>query len=384
MAELTPRIAAELAKEVYFVQNESTLPFFLARAELSAATDKKQKLTAEVGGRLLRTTKDGFGVCAMGGKGYEKDCFLIFRGSTSANRNADWISNGRIGVQFSSNGLPVHIGFNSIFKSMLPGIKEFLLANKNIETIHCVGHSLGGAVATLAADWVKTYLKKSVKLYTFGAPKPGLMLFATNLTRKLEKKNIFRTYHASDPVPMIPLFPFVQPPLPGYGHYIPSNESILSAEAHDMGKYLTSVKESTWTQLERRTAPYNVESMVEEWLRSKSPVTSSSHKIWQWINSGLIYVLKKIAGPLIHALQAGLMGVLTIADMVAMILKKGLDLLKAAGDWVRRLVHKMMQAVGMAVVKKDEELTQAVIRRVLSKVMEKTNEEAKRAIQMIN
>jgi len=28
MTVLTPRIAAELAKEVYFVQNESTLPFF--------------------------------------------------------------------------------------------------------------------------------------------------------------------------------------------------------------------------------------------------------------------------------------------------------------------------------------------------------------------
>jgi len=320
----------------------------------------------------------------MGGKGYENDLFLIFRGSTSANRNADWISNARIGVQFSQNGLPVHTGFNSIFKSMLPSIKEFIIANKDIQTIHCVGHSLGGAVATLAADWVKTYLKKTVKLYTFGAPKPGLMLFATNLTAKLEKKNIFRTYHASDPVPMIPVFPFVQPPLPGYGHFIPSNESILSAEAHDIGKYLTSVKESSWNELERRSPPYNAESMVEEWLKSKSPVTSSSNKIWQWINAGLIYVLKKIAGPLIVALQAGLMGMLTITDMVAMLLKKGLDLLKAAGEWVRRLITKMMQAVGIMVVKKDEDLTQEVIRGVLSKVMEKTNAEAKRAIQMIN
>jgi len=384
MSVLTPRIAAELAKEVYFVQNESTLPFFLARKELSASVNNKQKLTAQVGGRLIRTAKDGFGVCAMGGKGYEKDLFLIFRGSTSANRNADWISNARIGVQFSQNGLPVHTGFNSIFKSMLPSIKEFIVAHKDIQTIHCVGHSLGGAVATLAADWVRSQLKETVKLYTFGAPKPGLMLFATNLTTKLEKKNIYRTYHASDPVPMIPVFPFVQPPLPGYGHYIPSNESILSAQAHDIGKYLTSVKESTWSELERRSPPYNAESMVEEWLKSKSPVSSSSHKIWQWINAGLIYVLKKIAGPLIVALQAGLMGILTITDLVAMLLKKGLDLLKAAGEWVRRLITKMMQAVGMMAVKKDEDLTQDVIRGVLSKVMEKTNAEAKRAIQMIS
>ena len=102
----------------------------------------------------------------MGGKGYEKDLFIIFRGSTDANNNADWISNARIGVQLSSNSFPVHIGFNEIFKSMLPSIKNFIDDNKgNIENIHCIGHSLGGAIATLAADWVKTSLKRNVKLY---------------------------------------------------------------------------------------------------------------------------------------------------------------------------------------------------------------------------
>jgi len=383
LAELTPRIAAELAKEVYFVQNDNTLPFFLARAELSLDKDQKQGLTAKVGGRLFRSAKDAFGVCAMGGKGYEKDLFIIFRGSTGANNNADWISNARIGVQLSSNALPVHIGFNEIFKSMLPSIKTFIGDNKgNIENVHCVGHSLGGAIATLAADWIKTSLKKNVKLYTFGAPKPGLMLFATNLTRKLEKQNIFRTYHATDPVPMIPVFPFVQPPLPGYGHYIPSSESIISAEAHDMKNYLTSVKETTWKLLERRSPPFEVESMVEEWLRSKSPVNSGSHKIWQWINSGLIYVLKKISGPLILALQAGLIGVLTIADLVAMLLIKGLELIAAAGEWIYRLIVKMMQAVGMAVVEV-KDISKDMMRRVLSKVMEKTNEEARKAIKNI-
>jgi hypothetical protein len=37
------------------------------------------KLKALVGGKVILSAIDGFGVCAMGGKGYEGDMFLIFR-----------------------------------------------------------------------------------------------------------------------------------------------------------------------------------------------------------------------------------------------------------------------------------------------------------------
>ena len=380
MPELSPRIASELAKEVYFVQSDNNLKFFLARPEFSSSKTDKKHLVAEIGGQLLRTTKDGFGVCAMGGKDYEKDLFLIFRGSTSANNNADWISNARIGIQPSSNGLPVHIGFNSIFNSMLPSIKQFVQPIKDIQTIHCIGHSLGGAIATLTADWIRTYRQETVKLYTFGAPKPGLMLFAGNLTRKLGKKNIFRTYHATDPVPMIPIFPYVHAPLPGYGHYIPSSENILSAEAHDMGKYVSSVKESSWSQLERRAPTYTVNSAIEQWLRSKFPVNSADPKIWQWINSALVYVLKKILGPVVQALQVGFMGVLTLADMIAWALRRGIELFKQTSEWVHLLMRKIMQALGMKIVDTVEALSQTLMRSVLIRLMQRINEEAKKAV----
>jgi thioesterase domain-containing protein len=48
--------------------------------------------------------------------------------------------------------LPVHIGFNQTFNNMLPEIKDFLKNNKPEGQIHCIGHSLGGPVASLAAD----------------------------------------------------------------------------------------------------------------------------------------------------------------------------------------------------------------------------------------
>ncbi|NNE63451.1 MAG: hypothetical protein HKN34_05160, partial [Gammaproteobacteria bacterium] len=166
MSQLSPRVAAELANEVYDVQSELFLKGFLSRPEFSKKESNKKHLVAEVGGRLLRATRVGFGVCALGGKGYENELFIIFRGSTFANNNADWISNGRIGIQTSINGLPVHIGFNSIFNSMLPSIKDYLSKVQNIKTIHCIGHSLGGAIATLTADWISTHRAQTVKLYT--------------------------------------------------------------------------------------------------------------------------------------------------------------------------------------------------------------------------
>jgi len=225
--ELMPRIAAELADDIYTVQNERLLPAFMFRKEFShdiytvqnerllpafmfrkefsRKPGHSEKLTAEVGSRLINT-RDGFGVCAMGGDKYKNELFLVFRGSTNANHNADWVSNARIGVSSSKSGLPVHTGFNHIFNSMLPQIQSFLKDAKQIKSVHCIGHSLGGAVASLAADWVKSNKGLPVKLYTFGAPKPGMMLFASRLSQKIGKQNIFRAYHATDPVPMIPLF----------------------------------------------------------------------------------------------------------------------------------------------------------------------------------
>ena len=338
-------------------------------------------MKAEVGSRLINT-RDAFGVCARGGKGYENDIFLIFRGTTSANHKADWVSDARIGVEFSSNGLPVHIGFNSIFRSMLHDIKQFFSQHPDATgTVHCVGHSLGGAVATLAADWVSAHKPNQVKLYTFGAPRPGLFFFANNLTRKLNNTGIFRVYHATDPVPMVPIFPFLHPPLPGYGHFVPSNESIISAAAHDIEKYLESVKTSDWRDLQRRQPLYHTEHAIEQWLQSKIPVNPASPKVWQWINAALIYVLKKTLNNAVFVLNGAFMGTLTIVDSIAWVLRKGVEMTGAVSRWVLMLMRKIMQALGMKIAETADELTRGLMRWVLQRLTQRLHEETRKAIQ---
>ena len=57
---------------------------------------------------------------------------------------------------------------------MLHDLESKLLSiGGNVGTVHCVGHSLGGALATLAAEWLKkskVVNSVDVKLYKGGDP----------------------------------------------------------------------------------------------------------------------------------------------------------------------------------------------------------------------
>lgn len=389
MERLSPRIAAELAQEIYAVQVESELEIFMMRPEFSSNKRAKRDLEANVGGRLIRSALDGFGVCAAGGPGYENDLFLMFRGSTSANSGADWVSNFKIGLDFTSSGRPAHVGFLNIFRSMMRDIENFLSQQSGFTgTVHCIGHSLGGAVASLAAEWMRSTKNfTNVKLYTFGAPKPGMALFSSAITSGLGSDNIYRTYNATDPVPMIPLFPFVHPPYRDYGHFISSTQSILSADAHDMELYKNKVDGLDWVDLKRMPPQFNSEDAVEEWLSSNLKVDPNSSRIWEWLNEALIYILKKTLNFSLTVLQAGITGLVTLADKLAWILVQAKDFVVGAWEgsvWVLRFIRKAMEALGMAVTVTLENLTQTLIRNIIERLMQKTIEVARRAVQAIS
>ncbi|MCL6269325.1 lipase family protein [Sansalvadorimonas sp. 2012CJ34-2] len=391
---LIPKDAASLARDIYAVQDEFLVKAFLNKPLFSPKGREKKTMSAEVGSRLINT-KDGFGVCALGAEQEKvgnqdtsnRHAIIVFRGSTTANMYADWISNFRIGVETSSTGLPVHIGFNSIFMSMKDQIEKFLNQHNNkIKYVHCVGHSLGGAIATITSDWIKcNYSTKEVKLYTFGAPKPGFEWFARKLTTRLNSESVHRVFHSTDPVPMIPLYPFVHAPIPGTGTHLYSSEALLSADAHDMRLYFDSVKdpEASWSSLGDPLPSTSYDKLVEKWLASDGSVNPFNPKTWEWINAGLEYVIKKILKVTAISLQAGFSGCITLADKLALILRKGIEYSAKLSIWVVRLMAKIMQALGMKIKQKAEELTHFVIRYVLQTLMNKISTVGKQAIKNI-
>lgn len=382
MPKLTPEVASSLADDVYDVQSDIFAKAFLSRPEFSSKASDKKSLTAVVGSRLINT-QDAFGLVSLGANQYSNDLFIIFRGSTTANHNADWVSNARLGVDFSHSGLPVHTGFNQIFTSMLPRIKECIAAvSDNVRIVHCVGHSLGGAVATLAASWIKReHPSWYVNLYTFGAPRPAYTLFASKLTDKLGAENIHRVYHQTDPVPMIPMYPFVHAPLPGLGHSVPSSQSIHSAAAHDIGLYHQNVKSCNWLDLSRSRPAYHFEHLIEGWLKSKIPVNPNSAKTYEWLNAAMIWVLKKILGTVAFSLQTAFWGVHTLADKIAWILERGVEISKDIGYWVYQLMIKIAQTLGVKLYEGVKALTRSLMQSLLVRLMDKMAREAKKAIR---
>ena len=384
MAELNPSMAASLASEIYSVQDEDAFQLFLARGIFSQKIAHQNKLTANVGGRIIRNARDGFGLCAMGdGAKHKGDAFFIFRGTTMANNKADVISDARIGTQFSKTGTQVHIGFNEIFKSMLKDIKEFVRSNHNEMKgmIHCVGHSLGGAVATLAADWLKSQTGRTVKLYTFGQPRTGLALFNWKLTSKLTAANIHRVFHSTDPVPMVPIFPYLHSPTPGDGHYIHSDNKIISGEAHKMAGYITSVKNKAWDGIQRRAAVFNHEQAIVELLESKVGLNPEDPKTWSWLDSALIWIIKKVVGNAISILHAGIVGVHTLADRIAWILQKGINLAENVSYYVKLFIKKVMQILGMRPSIDSKKLSHSFLQGLLRMLIHRSHELAKKAFR---
>ncbi|MCP4490108.1 MAG: lipase family protein, partial [Gammaproteobacteria bacterium] len=362
--------------------NSFALRLFLGHKAFSQVSGNQSLLKAEVGGRILKATKDSFGLCALGAGEYQNDIFLIFRGTTTANNKADYLSDARIGITMSKTCLPVHIGFNHAFESMLPEIRQFIIESNVMGYVHCIGHSLGGAVASLTADWVSKNRGNTVKLYSFGAPRVGTEMFVKDTTRRVRECNMHRVYHRTDPVPMVALYPFMQAPYSSAGHYICSAEPLTSGAAHSMKKYLHSVSNQSWKKLSASPEqPYTIESAIENWLKSKSPVDSSSPTFWRWVDSALIYVLKKVAMQTVLNLQMSFMGFFTLADKIAYLLAKGIELADNISQWVELLMRKLMQALHMRVAKTKKELTRSLIHYVLTRITENANRNARNALR---
>ncbi|UZJ45273.1 lipase family protein [Marinimicrobium sp. C6131] len=378
--ELTPLRASELADGIYDVQDRERLKLFLLRPEFSGKGSGL--LSAEVGTRLINT-EDAFGLCALGRGQRENELFFVFRGSTWANYGADWASNARIGLERGRTGTLVHIGFNQIFSSLLPQLKDFLDKHPHISgPIHCIGHSLGGAVASLVADWIRSQRRNPVKLYTFGAPRVGLEGFARHLTNRLHTGNVYRVYHKTDPVPMIPVYPYRHPPSPGDGYHIPWGPGAISFAAHRIGHYVDSTRQCSWLALKGRPNPELGEEALKQWLSRDTLDNPADPSVWERINSAMAWVLRKISVVFVAPIQTALMGGLTLADRIALALRQGVDASKDAGFWVLRLMRRIMRLLGFgAIAETTAELTRELMRWVLIRLIDRMTQMAQRALR---
>lgn len=146
--------------------------------------------------------------------GDRQKIIIAFRGSE--RKIADWATNAKAVMtkwtKDKDDG-EVHRGFNAALKSVWPGVTAEIrrLRDAN-QSIWITGHSLGGALATLAAARLQLEEKIPVSgLYTFGQPRIGDNDFAKVFNKKLKKRS-FRFVNNNDVVTRVP------PQVFGYSH----------------------------------------------------------------------------------------------------------------------------------------------------------------------
>ncbi len=122
---------------------------------------------------------------------------------------ADISTDGRVTLIESGHGGVVHCGFHAaleqIWAAALQPCLTRLKAANPARTIWLTGHSLGGALATLAA----ARLADVTGLYTFGSPLVGDRQFAERCPDRA-----YRVVNNNDIVPHVPrVGPSASPPL---------------------------------------------------------------------------------------------------------------------------------------------------------------------------
>lgn len=99
---------------------------------------------------------------------------LSFRG-TEVTQKSDVLADLKAGKNIEACGGKVHVGFKGEINKVWPAIEK---AIAGIDTLYITGHSLGAAMATIAASRVQS---KVTALVTFGSPRVGNQEFVDNL-----------------------------------------------------------------------------------------------------------------------------------------------------------------------------------------------------------
>jgi predicted lipase len=117
------------------------------------------------------------------------------------------VPEGDLGTDFVAAGVGArfHMGFIKALADIWQPVSEAVatVRQKNDRPLWITGHSLGGALALLAAWRFKRKFVPVHQVYTFGAPMIGNDLAAQAFDRELPDR-IFRYVNSPDPVPMLP------------------------------------------------------------------------------------------------------------------------------------------------------------------------------------
>jgi hypothetical protein len=201
-----PLFSRENQKD-YFLENLSRLVDEKKRVSITRLIDmvgydhreEEKKLRSELGilkMQLLKTF-DSAGTQAIL-VGFDTFVVLAFRG-TEANSIKDIKADTRAKTITCETGGKIHAGFNEAFNNVRTDIEQELKKEGiRDKPLFVTGHSLGGALAVIAAKKL-SHAAGLAACYTFGSPRVGDEQWVQNI-----KTPIYRLVNAADCVTMLP------------------------------------------------------------------------------------------------------------------------------------------------------------------------------------
>lgn len=380
MTALTPPQAAAIAKGVYDVQDAMSLEDANAFAIRNArslgidhlfSTAESTRFTGTTGPFFVRT-RTGFGYAARGIESREGELLVAMRGTVGWR---DWLTDGNMGYARGPTGHTVHSGFNDTFNSLIDQLVT-ATGGTTPTAVHCVGHSLGGALASLTAAHLTQAGFRNIRLYTFGSPRVGLSPFSRYLQRQIGAGNIYRVYHDCDPVSMVPIFPYQHVPFSGTIYPLTWGGGMLFYESHFMANYVEAVAGATWDSLAAEPVD-PLAADVRTWLNSAGSggLMFSATTLWM-ISRALQWLIGEIV---VGVVGVTLAGAATMLDKLAWIIATGAAAAREFADYAVSLMRRIMAWMGRTVAA-GVNLTVAFVRWVLSMLFSIVGSMARRAI----
>jgi triacylglycerol lipase len=177
-----------------------------------------------------------------------RDLFLVFRGTFTAR---EWIRN--LTIDLVPYPLPehgrVHRGFLQSYILFQNAIIDSVENGGHNRTVFLGGHSLGGAISTLAVpEMARRFPDRAPRCYSFGSPRVGDNDFVQGFNRGCLGRS-FRVVNTSDIVGSIPLPAPIAGVLGGYFSHVdtPVDFTVQHDDLeknHDMATYLSALQAS--------------------------------------------------------------------------------------------------------------------------------------------
>lgn len=348
-----------------------------ARSVLEAFDLKGKAVFGESGGPLLHKAS-GFGIVVAGKGRYAGDVAVVCRGTDTAR---DWLTNFNAGLDKGPAGLPVHTGFSRTYGTMVTGVDQAFkqLRHPNPTNIHVVGHSLGGALASLFAMKFAQEGRGNVHLYTFGAPRAGTGFFTDALNAALDPAQVKRVHALADVVPMVPIFPFAHHM---GGLRTDRGGQLISVSAHNMRtNYRPAVWQKDWGTLAATASNLDDLKSVDYWvnLAADSSASPWSAATFHAIGMGLKGILRVIN----VTLGTGVTGAATVLDRIVLALVQGITFIgEQISFWTRKLIEGIGHFLGRA-LSAGQDITTAFLRYVLGLMLASIGTVVSRALDRL-